>query len=84
MSCPLTRAFRLLARLRVLGWSAGCVRAVSASALCVLPGPPLLSRVSRGGSVGAAYEQPVGTAYQEMSVFEGFEYQAAGVPFETR
>jgi len=77
-------AFSLPARLRVLGWSATCVMAVSASVLCVLLGLPLLSRVSRGGSVGAAYEQPIGTAYQEMSVLKGFEDQTAGVPFETR
>jgi len=77
-------AFSLPARLRVLGWSATCVMAVSASALCVLLGLPLLSRVSGRGSVGTAYEQPVGTAYQEMSIFKRFQYQAAGVPLETR
>jgi len=76
--------FSLPERLRVVGWGATCVMAVSAAALCVLRGLPLLSRVSGRGSVGTAYEQPVGTAYQEMSVFERFEYQTAGVPFETR
>jgi NRAMP (natural resistance-associated macrophage protein)-like metal ion transporter len=77
-------AFRLPPRLRVLGWSATGVMMVAASALCALVGLQLLSRESRGGHVGAADEQPVGTAYQEMGVLERFENQPARVPFQTR
>jgi NRAMP (natural resistance-associated macrophage protein)-like metal ion transporter len=77
-------AFRLPLRLRVLGWSATGLMTISASALLGLLGLPLLSHVSRGGSVGAAHEQSVGTTYQEMGVFEGFENEPACVPFEAR
>ena len=77
-------ALRLPLRLRVLGWSATGVMAVSASALLGLLSLPLLSHVARGGSVGAAHEQPVGTTYQEMGGFERFENEPARVPFEAR
>jgi hypothetical protein len=74
--------FALSGRLRVLGWSATCVMTVITSALFALP---LLSYVSRGrGSVGAAHEQPVGTAYQETGVFQRFEHDSTRVPFEAR
>jgi NRAMP (natural resistance-associated macrophage protein)-like metal ion transporter len=76
--------FRLPLRLRVLGWGATGVMAISACALLGLLGLPLLSRVTRGGSVGAAHEQPVGTAYQEMGVLKRFEDQPARVPFQAR
>ena len=76
-------AFRLPARLRVLGWSAMGVM-VTASALGALLGLQLLLRESGRGRVGAADEQPVGTAYQEMSVLERFENEPAGVPFQAR
>ena len=47
-------------------------------------GLPLLTRVSSGGSVGAANEQPVGTTYQEMGVLERLENEPAGVPLQAR
>jgi hypothetical protein len=77
-------AFHLPLRLRVLGWSATGVMTLSASALLGLLSLPLLSHVSRRGSVGAAHEQPVGTTYQEMGGFERFENEPARVPFEAR
>lgn len=52
--------------------------------ISALLGLPLLSYVSRGGSIRAAHEQPVGTAYQEMGVFERFENEPARMPFQAR
>jgi Mn2+/Fe2+ NRAMP family transporter len=67
---------------RRLGWSATCVMMAITSALFALP---LLSHVSRGGrSVGAAHEQPVGTAYQKSGVLERFEDDTARVPLQAR
>jgi hypothetical protein len=74
--------FALSAPLRVLGWSATCVMMAITSALFALP---LLSHVSRGrGSVGAAHEQPVGTAYQKTSVLQRFEDHSARMPLKAR
>jgi NRAMP (natural resistance-associated macrophage protein)-like metal ion transporter len=74
--------FALSARLRVLGWSATCVMMAITSALFAVR---LLSHVSgRGGSVGAAHEQPVGTAYQETRILKRLEDDAARVPLESR
>jgi NRAMP (natural resistance-associated macrophage protein)-like metal ion transporter len=74
--------FALSTRLRVLGWSATCVMMAITSALFALP---LLAHVSRGGgSVGAAHEQPVGTAYQETGILQRFEDDSARVPLEAR
>jgi hypothetical protein len=77
-------AFRLPPRLGVLDWSATGVMMVAASALCALVALQLLLGESRGRRVGAANEQPIGTAYQEMGVLEGLENQPAGMPFQTR
>jgi hypothetical protein len=74
--------FALPRRLRVLGWSATCVMMAITSALF---GLALLSHVSRGGrSVGAAHEQPVGTAYQKAGVLERLEHDSARMPLQAR
>jgi NRAMP (natural resistance-associated macrophage protein)-like metal ion transporter len=81
----LMKGFALSRRLRVLGWSATGVMMAITAALVVLLSRPLLSGESRsGGHVGAAHEQPVGTAYQKTGVFQRFEDHPARMPFQTR